>query len=312
MNIVFMGTPDFSVDFLQVILDQGHTVSAVVTQPDRPKGRGQKLHAPPVKEAAAAKGIQVLQPEKLSDPSFIEALKQVEPDLFVVVAFSILPKAVLAVPKKGSINVHGSLLPKYRGAAPVQWAVVNGDTESGVTVFLLDEKMDHGPVIEVIKCRVESSDTAEDLFNTIQGIGCEALASALQKIDSGNYTPLDQNHDLSTPARKLKKDVCLIQLYKSSTEIYNAIRGFFPYPVCYSYLDGKMFRIRKAALATECDNAQRSGALYFDATKSLFVKTGDGALQILELQLEGKKAMAPLDFYNGLQTKEGLQLVSQF
>ncbi len=310
MNIVFMGTPDFSVAFLKIILNEGHTVSAVVTQPDRPKGRGRKLQAPPVKESAIEMGIPVLQPESLKDESFHAELKALNPDLFVVVAFSILPKAVLAIPKKGSINVHGSLLPKYRGAAPVQWAVANGDTESGVTVFLLDEKMDHGPVLEIKKCPIAIEDTAETLFNNIMGIGCDALQSALRKIDSGSYEPLVQNHEAATSARKLKKEDGLIDWSVDTQTIYNHIRGFYPYPVCYSFLDGKMFRIRTARLTTESKPQKKNGSLFFDEEKNLFVKTSDGVLQILELQLEGKKAMVPRDFYNGLQTREGLVLAS--
>jgi len=305
-----MGTPDFSVSFMQTIIDQGHTISAVVTQPDRPKGRGRKLQAPPVKEAALERGIPVLQPESLKDDAFCDDLKKLNADLFVVVAFSILPTNVLAIPKHGSINVHGSLLPKYRGAAPVQWAVANGDTESGVTVFLLDEKMDHGPVLEIQKCPIHIEDTAEDLFNSIMEIGCSALVSALKKIDSGDYEPIEQNHEKATPARKLKKEDGLISWDSLTKVIYNNIRGFYPYPVCYSFLDSKMFRIRKARLTDDESVSKKAGELYFSETKDLFVKTADGALQILELQLEGKKAMKPIDFYNGLQSREGLLLVS--
>jgi methionyl-tRNA formyltransferase len=202
-------------------------------------------------------------------------------------------------------------LPKYRVAAPVQWAVANGDTESGVTVFLLDEKMDHGPVLEIKKCPIAIEDTAETLFDNIMHIGCEALESALQKIDSGDYTPLEQNHDAATSARKLKKEDGLIDWSASTSVIYNLIRGFYPYPVCYSYLDGKMFRIRTARLTQEASPKGSAGSLFFNSENELFVNTSDSVLQILELQLEGKKAMAPVDFYNGLQSREGLALQSQ-
>ncbi|MGL1936574.1 MAG: methionyl-tRNA formyltransferase [Fibrobacterales bacterium] len=311
MNVVFMGTPDFSVSFLNRVREAGHTVSAVVTQPDRPKGRGRKLQAPPVKEAALELNIPVMQPESLKDDQFCAELSALKPDLFVVVAFSILPQKVLAIPTQGSINVHGSLLPKYRGAAPVQWAVANGDTESGVTVFLLDEKMDHGPVLEVKKCPIAIEDTAETLFEKIMHIGCDALDSALHKIDTGDYTPLEQNHEKATSARKLKKEDGLIDWTAPTATIYNLIRGFFPYPVCYSYLEGKTFRIRTARLVPDIVSQGTAGLLFFNSEKELFVNTSDGVLQIIELQLEGKKAMGVVDFYNGLQNREGLQLLSQ-
>jgi methionyl-tRNA formyltransferase len=310
MNIVFMGTPDFSVAFLKKVIEEGHEVKAVVTQPDRPKGRGQKLMPPPIKTSAVELGIPVLQPESLSDDDFCKDLASYNADLFVVVAFSILPKKVLAIPKIGSVNVHGSLLPRYRGAAPVQWAVVNGDKESGVTVFLLDEKMDHGPVLEMMSCPVGEDDTSEDLFNRIMELGCIALGSALKKIESKNYTPIDQNHSAATPARKLKKEDGLIDLNMSTDVIYNKIRGFYPYPICYSYLNDKMFRIIRARKNTQNLDFLSKGELYFNECKDLFLKTADGVIQIFELQLEGKRAMNPIDFYNGLQSREGLLLRS--
>ena len=311
MRVAFMGTPDFAVHFLDLLLDSHHEVVGVVTQPDRPKGRGRKLDSPPVKKAAEAKGLPILQPESLKDEVFQEELKKWDADLFVVVAYSILPKSVLAIPKIGSVNMHGSLLPKYRGAAPVQWAVANGDKESGVTIFLLDEKMDHGPVIEIAKCPIDEEDTAEDLFNNLIPVGCEAMKRALEKIESGDYQPLEQNHEEATPARKLKKEDGKIHWDSQSADaIYNRVRGFFPYPICYTQMGEKVLRIHKTRKITEGKSLRGvPGQVTFDESKRMFVECKDGFLEIIKLQIQGKSVLEPKEFFNGLSKEQRVSFV---
>jgi len=301
MKIVFMGTPEFSAAFLQHLLKGPHEVVAVATQPDRPAGRGRQLQAPPVKLAALAAGLPVLQPESVKDPEFAQQLAALQADLFVVVAYSILPRAVLAAARLGAVNLHGSLLPRFRGAAPVQWAIASGAQQTGVTVFLLDEKMDHGPVLEQRVVEIGQQDTTTGLLEKMVPVGCEAIDAALAKLLTG-YTPVEQDHTQASPAPKLRKEDGVIHWEKSAQEIHDRIRAFTPWPGGYSYLNGRLVYLRLTEVVAQ-DLAP--GAVRVESGR-LLVGTGKGALAVLEIQAEGKKSLPVADFVRGLHDRDDL------
>ena len=297
MRILFMGTPEFSAEFLKHLLKGEHQVVAVATQPDKPVGRGMELHSPPVKLTALEAGIPVLQPNSVKEPAFAEDLKKFNADIFVVVAFSILPKEVLATSKLGAINIHGSLLPKYRGAAPVQWAIANCEQKTGLTVFLLDEKMDHGPVLEMKEIAIEQNDTTETLLKKMVAPGCEALDSALAKLQSGNFTAIEQNHELASPAPKLKKEDALIDWNTSALQIHKRLCAFTPWPGAYTSLNGQKIFIRKTEISA-LDKKLKPGEIFVNKN-TIFAGTVNGVLSILEVQAEGKKRMPAADYFRG-------------
>lgn len=305
MKIVFMGTPAFAAYFLKALIVSPHDIVAVVTQPDRPAGRGRVLTPPPVKEVALASNLPVLQPEDLKSPEFEKELRALEADLFVVVAYSILPKNILSASRLGALNVHGSLLPKYRGAAPVQRAIASGETETGVTIFLLDELMDHGPILERRVVPIDIQDTSASLLEKMQEPGLEGLLSAISSLESGTPTFLPQVHEEATPAKKLKKEEGLLDFNLSALELHNRIRAFSPWPGGYARLQGKVAYIRKTKLAEKEQNLAPGEVLL--EKDSMLVGTGKGTLEILSLQMEGKKEMPVADFLRGLQNREGLQ-----
>ena len=305
MKIIFMGTPEFAAHFLEHLHSGPHQVLAVVTQPDRPVGRGRVLTPPPVKAKALELGLPVLQPASVKDASFAEDLKRWDADLFVIVAFSILPKAVLACSKFGAINVHGSLLPKYRGAAPVQWAIANGESSTGVSVFLLDEKMDHGPLLEQRNIPIDLQDTASSVLEKMVKPGCDALDVAIDRISNGEIKELlAQEHEKASPAPKLKKEDGKIDFLKSALEIHNRIRAFFPWPGGFCSFNGKVAYFRKTIPAKRNLGISPGEGKFLDG--KLFVGTGNGELEILEIQLEGKRAMSAADFLRGIQKKDAL------
>jgi len=292
-----MGTPEFSAEFLKHLIKGEHQVIAVATQPDKPMGRGMELHSPPVKLAALEAGIPVLQPNSVKDPAFADELKKFDADIFVVVAFSILPKEVLAASKLGAINIHGSLLPKYRGAAPVQWAIANCEQTTGLTVFLLDEKMDHGPVLEMREIAIEQNDTTEILLKKMVTPGCEALDCALSKLQSGNFTAIEQNHEQASSAPKLKKEDGLIDWNMSAQKIHKRLCAFTPWPGAYTNLNGQKIFIRKTDISP-LEKKLNSGEIIIQKN-AVFAGTGDGILSILEVQAEGKKRMPAVDYFRG-------------
>lgn len=307
-----MGTPEFSVAFLEALIKSEHNVVAVVTQPDRQAGRGRKITPPPVKVAAEKNGIPLFQPENLKDENFINELKVFDADLSVVVAFSILPKKVLEATKLGALNMHGSLLPKYRGAAPIQWAIAKGDKKTGATIFLLDEKMDHGPILKQVELDIEIEDTAADIFKKMVPLGVKAV---LDTVDELNKIPTDkivsvlQDDSLASPAPKLTKSSGLIDFDKDALSIYNSFRGFYPWPGAWSYLEKKTMSIHKFILTDKkAPDVFLNGALWIEDKEKLFVKCNGGSLEIKELQMEGKKRVNAEDFIRGLQKNEGLLL----
>lgn len=299
-----MGTPEFAAFFLNHLHQGPHRIVCAVTQPDRPVGRGRVLTAPPVKKKAQELGIPVLQPLSVKEDSFVEDLKRYEADLFVVVAFSILPQKVLACSRLGAVNVHGSMLPKYRGAAPVQWAIANGDASTGVSIFLLDEKMDHGPILEQREIPIALDDSSEDVLRKMEIPGSEALDKAIDRIAYGNLGELPaQEHQMASPAPKLKKEDGKIDFSKSALEIHNRIRAFCPWPGGFCLFQGKTAYFRKTIphRSTWLSPGEARG----DKDK-LYVGTGDGVLEVTEIQLEGKRAMPAADFLRGLQKRDGL------
>jgi methionyl-tRNA formyltransferase len=293
-----MGTPEFAAEFLKHLAKSEHKVIAVVTQPDKQSGRGMELHSPPVKIAALETGIPVLQPASIKNPEFAEELKKLNVDIFVVVAFSILPKEVLAASRLGAINVHGSLLPKYRGAAPVQWAIANCEEITGLTIFLLDEKMDHGPVLEQREIKIEQDDTTENLLEKMVVPGCDALDSALAKLQNGNFTPIEQNHEQASPAPKLKKEDGLIDWNMSSIQIHKRLCAFTPWPGAYTYLNGQKIFIRKTSVSHLCSLQPGEISIQKD---TVLTGTGNGALAILEIQAEDKKRMPAPAYFRGIK-----------
>lgn len=295
-----MGTPAFSVPPLRVLLDAGFEIPAVVTVPNKPSGRGLQVHESEVKKFAEVKKLRVLQPANLKDKSFIDELKKIQPDLIVVVAFRILPKEVFTLPKFGSVNLHASLLPKYRGAAPINWAIINGEKETGVTTFFLKEKADTGNIIAQKKCLIEDEDNAGTLHDKLSSIGAELLLESVQQIQNSNgEIKLDvQNENEVSFAPKITKQVCRINWNDSSERIHNLIRGLSPYPCAYTLLDDKAIKIFQSRNHAEELHANESGRIFLSAGK-LLVSTNNGSIEILELQLEGRNKVSAKDFING-------------
>jgi methionyl-tRNA formyltransferase len=296
MKIIFMGTPDFAVPSLKILLDSKHEIAAVVTAPDKQRGRGQNVSYTPVKEFALQNNIPVLQPEKLKNPEFIEQLKNFNPDLFAVVAFRILPAEVFNIPVKGSFNLHGSLLPKYRGAAPIQWAIIMGEKETGVTTFKLEEKVDTGNIYLQEKIKIEDEDDLGRLHDKMSLVGALIVLRTVDMIDSGKYELQKQDDSLASPAPKIKKETGLIDWTKSAEEIHNLIRGLSPFPGAYFFHNEKQIKIYKTKIS-ETENLKP--AEIKQTKKELFIGTGNGTLEVIELQQEGKKRMSTEEFLRG-------------
>jgi methionyl-tRNA formyltransferase len=297
MKIVFMGTPDFAIPSLKILLESKHKILAVVTQPDKERGRGQKVTFTAVKQFAFDQNIPVYQPEKLkSNLEFVEQMKELQPDLFVIVAYRILPKEVFEIPKFGSFNLHGSYLPKYRGAAPIQWALINGDDETGLTTFKLAEKVDTGNIYFQQKVKINSDDNFELLHDRMSVIGAELVLKTVGLIENGNFELHQQNDSLASPAPKITKEICLIDWKKSALEIHNLVRGLSPHPAAYFNHNDKVIKIYKTEIARDIN----LNPFEFNQTKTeLIIGCRKDALRILEIQLEGKKRMGIEEFLRG-------------
>ncbi len=296
MKIVFFGTPEFAVTSLSKIYESNNEVAAVVTAPDKERGRGRKVSYTEVKQYALDKNIPVLQPQKLKDKEFIEKLKNIEADLFIIVAFRILPVEVFRLPRYGSINLHGSLLPKYRGAAPIQWALINGDSETGVTTFFLKEKVDTGNMILQQKIKIEPEDNFETLHDKMKEVGAEVLLKTIELVSSGNVEEEEQDESLASPAPKITKEICEIDWRKSATQIHNLVRGVSPFPGAFFIKDDKQYKVYKSKVVEEPDLL--AGEIK-ETKKEIFVGCGEGTLQILEIQPEGRKRMRADEFLRG-------------
>jgi len=301
-----MGTPEFAVSSLSAIKDSAHNILYVVTVPDKSQGRGLITKPSSVKQYALKNNIPVLQPENLKDPEFLKTINEAKPDLIVVVAFKILPPEVYTIPKFGAINLHASLLPKYRGAAPINWVLINGETETGVTVFFLKEKVDTGDILLQKKILIDKEDDFGSLYDKLANLGAKALVESLDLIESGKYS-LNQQNDLeATPAPKITKELCRIEWEKTAFEIHNLVRGLSPIPGAFTYLNGKFIKILKTNLTNENSDKNFSGSILIKKSK-LFVHTSDKLLEILSLQPEGRKKMTSIEFINGLKEKENLK-----
>lgn len=302
-KIVFMGTPDFAQESLKALYEAGHNIIAVVTNPDRPKGRGMKLIPSPVKEYALSKNIPVLQPEKIKNNfEFINILKEQKPEYICVVAYGkILPKEIIEIPIKGCINVHGSLLPKYRGAAPIQWAVINGDKETGITTMYMDEGMDTGDMILKEKVEIGENETTGELWNRLALIGGKLLVETINQIQKG-IAPREKQTGEYSIAPMLSKEIAKIDWDKmTSLEIKNLIRGLNPIMGAYTIINGKKYKLWKARIVNEIiDKTKKPGEIVLaDEKKGLYIRTIDGAIAIEELQPENSRKMNFGDFLRG-------------
>ncbi len=306
MKILFMGTPDFAVPCLKAIIDGNYEVSAVITQPDRPKGRGQKLMPPPVKEEAQKYNIEVFQPERMKDIQFIKQIKDMNPDMIIVVAFGqILPKAILDIPRYGCINVHASLLPKYRGAAPINWCIINGEKITGVTTMYMDEGIDTGDMILKREIPILDSENAQQLHDKLSILGAALLVETIDQLVKGTSIRIPQNHNQSTYAPMLSKTSGKIDWNMNSLAIRNLIRGVTPWPGAYtSYLNKTVKIFLAEALDYETEN-EEAGMIYKVAHDHFLVSCGKGRLKIKEIQFENEKRMSVEAYLRGHNIEEG-------
>lgn len=301
MRIVFMGTPDFAVPCLEKILADGHEVPAVFTQPDKPVGRHATLTPPPVKRLAQEHKIPVYQPTKMRDGTVAAQLRELAPDCLVVVAYGrILPQAILDVPPKGCINIHGSLLPKYRGAAPIQWSVINGEAVTGVTSMFMDAGMDTGNIIDTITTPIGENETAGELFDRLAPLGAELLSRTLRSVANGTVQSTPQDNDKATMAPMLEKAMGRLDFTQPAGVLHNHIRGMNPWPGCFCTAGGKMLKIHESRVA---EGRGKAGELL--SSDPVTVACGEGALQLITVQPEGKPRMAAADWLRGARLQKG-------
>ena len=302
MKLIFMGTPDFAVPCLERLIEAGHEIAAVFSQPDKPRGRKMILTPPEVKACALKHGLTVYQPKSLRNDEAMELIKEIAPDCIVVAAYGkILPKAMLDLPKYGCINVHGSLLPKYRGSAPIQWSVINGEKETGVTIMQMAEGVDTGDMLYQKAIPIGIDDTAESMFEELSDLGGEMIVEALDLLEEGKLTPIKQDETLATHAPMLNKEIAVIDWNKSALEVHNLVRGLYSWPIAQTTLHGKKLKIYRTAVGKGSGEA---GTVI--SASPLTIACGEGAVVIEELQLEGKKRMDAKAFLIGhpLQIKE--------
>jgi len=315
MRIVFMGTPAFAVPTLQQLLKTEYSVVGVVCQPDRPSGRGKKVQVGPVKALAQSQGIPVVQPEKMKDPKLMEILRTWEPDVVVVAAFGrILPKTILELPPNGCLNVHGSLLPKYRGAAPIQWAVINGEAETGITIMVMDEGLDTGAILQQEVVLIGPDETAGELSSRMAQVGGALLVSTLRGWVAGTITPLSQNESAATLAPILTKEDGLMCWDRPARSLANRIRGLSPWPGVYTFLESERWGIWKVEVEDQepgmghpaPDPLRVPGTIIAVTKQAIHVQTGQGSLNLLEIQPENKKRMHVSDYLAGHRVEVGM------
>ncbi|MCX6352855.1 MAG: methionyl-tRNA formyltransferase [Bacteroidetes bacterium] len=299
VKIVFMGTPDFAVPSLEVLVQHGYPVSAVITAPDKPAGRGLQMQSSPVKQAAERLGIPVLQPEKLKNPDFLNQLKAINADLFIVVAFRMLPEVVWAMPRLGTFNLHGSLLPKYRGAAPINWAIMNGEKETGLTTFFLQQEIDTGDIILQQKLSIGAHETARELHDRMMIAGADLVLKTVEAIDKNKVKTSPQILIDSPPAApKIFKDICKIDWHNPAQQIHDFIRGLSPYPGAWGIIHNKTYKIYRS-LPEVFGHSHEIGELITDNKTFLKIAVADGFIHIFGLQQEGKKKMGIEEFLRG-------------
>lgn len=311
LRIVFMGTPEFAVASLRKLVEQGYNIVAVVTTPDKPAGRGQKLHESDVKVAARELGLPILQPEKLRDPEFVAAMQELKPDLGIVIAFRMLPEVIWAMPRLGTFNLHASLLPQYRGAAPINWAIINGEKETGITTFLLNHEIDKGAIVGQWKEPILAEDNIGTMYDKLMMKGCDLVVETVEKIASGDFTAIEQMHiDEATlkPAPKIFKDDCRIDWTWEGERIVNFVRGLSPYPAAWSpmFVEGeergsaKIFEVRFEPK----QHSIEAGKIFSDGKESITVSCADGIIHILSMQMAGKRRMSNHDLLLGFRDIE--------
>ena len=303
LRIIYMGTPDFAVEPLKTLVEAGKDVVAVVTMPDKPEGRGHKLQFSPVKEYALKAGIPVLQPENLKSPDFLQELASYNADLQIVVAFRMLPEAVWSMPKYGTFNLHASLLPRYRGAAPINWAVINGDKETGITTFFLKHEIDTGNIILQEKVAIDEEDNAGDVHDKLMYLGADLVLKTLKMIEEDNVITRPQDDAQASPAPKIFKDTAKLDFDKCAADIRNLVRGMAPYPAAWFNIklqDGNesMMKIFKVSIEEKNHNYS-VGTILTDGKKMLKIACKDGFINLLEVQMAGKKRMAAEDLMRG-------------
>lgn len=299
MRIVFMGTPDISVKTLERLIEEGHDIVGIVTQPDRPKGRGNKISVSPVKEVALKHNLKIFQPEKASSPEFIAELENLNPDLIVVIAYGqILKKNLLEIPKYGCINVHVSLLPKLRGAAPINWAIINGDKKTGVTIMFMDEGLDTGDIIDVKEFELDNEITAGELHDWMMVEGAELLVKTVRNIESGNYTRTKQNDNESTYAPMMNRNLGHVDFSKSAEDIHNLVRGTIPWPGAWCESDYGKIKIWKTKVINQ-NSSKTVGEVIKVDKDGILVSCSDKCLLIKEIQMPNKKRMEVSEFIKG-------------
>ena len=309
MKLIFMGTPDFSVGTLEALIAAGHEITLVVSQPDKPKGRGHELAPTPVKETALKHGLKVFQPKRLKDPETIRTLEETPADAIVVIAFGqIVPASILHMKKYGCINVHGSLLPKYRGAAPIQWAVIDGERESGVTIMQMDEGLDTGDMLLKGSVVLDEKETSGSLFDKLSALGASLCVEALEKLEKGELTPEKQGESPTEYARMLTKEMGELDFSRDAVTLERLIRGFNPWPSAYTRLGDKTLKIWAADVCEKKDPKKQPGTVTEVAKQDFTVACGEGALKITELQLQGKKRMDAAAFLRGYHLEAGMKL----
>ena len=310
MKVVFMGTPDFAVGTLEAIVGAGHEVAAVVTQPDKPKGRGGVMAMSPVKECALRHGLTVLQPLKARSPEFVDEIKAINPDVIVVVAFGqIIPSEIIHMPKYGCINVHASLLPKYRGASPIQWTVLDGCEYSGVTTMLMDEGIDTGDILEIATVKLDERETGGSLFDRLSLVGAKLLVETLDKAEAGQLHPVKQDDSQSSYVRMIDKSFGLMDFTQPVEVLERKVRALNPWPSAFTHMDEKLLKIWDATVIQDNNvKAGDYGKVKTDGKTCFMVACDGGYLSVNELQLEGKKRMKVEDFLRGYSIKEGTVL----
>lgn len=330
LRIVFMGTPEFAVESLKTLVENDYNVVGVITMPDKPSGRGYKLKPSPVKQYALGEGLNILQPEKLKDEEFLNELRKLNADIQIVVAFRMLPEVVWSMPRKGTFNLHSSLLPQYRGAAPINWAIINGEKETGVTTFFLSHEIDTGEIIFRETTEISDNDNAETLHDRLMAMGAKLVIKTVDAIIEDNITaiPQDQlftNETTLKPAPKIFTETCRIDWDNSKEVLYNFIRGLSPYPAAWTELENsetnerlrlKIFASEKVEDSADIEEtgSKKSelftpGSIFTDNKNYINVSVADGLLRITDLQLSGKKRMKTVDFLNGYKLNENDRLI---
>ena len=305
MRIVFMGTPDFAVPSLLKLSESSHIIVGVVTQPDRPKGRGLQIASSPVKREAQRCNIPILQPDDLKSPTFIKDLKKLKGESFIVVGFRILPPEIFEMPENGTVNLHASLLPKYRGAAPIQWALMNGEEKTGVTTFFIEKKVDTGDLILQQEVSIYPNDTAGDLHDRLAAVGSELIVQTVDLIEKGSVKSIPQSGEI-TPAPKIRAEHCFIQWNQSAESIVNQIRALSPFPGAYTFWQDKRMKLYLASVDSEIEQTNVDPGKVIDLSEEgIRIMTGMGVLRFRELQIEGKKRLDVEAFLRGHNLKKG-------